>query len=250
LLASIQNQTGMKRIWIYREMRKNNKRQFMNVQHFDQVIIPTEAGSSMTGNHSAIISYCKPIIYLDKSELIPKEEIRRLWRITDHSKLVYVQLGSGQLNDVQSLLSMLRNILKEREDLFMVVGEHVLGEGIKVTDDRMMVLRDYPNSKYFHAFDLAISAAGYNTYHELMYFQVPTIFIPNEKSTTDDQLSRANNAQKHGAALVLQDPTEEELRAAMDVTLDKTVNEQMRLSAQTLVCDTGALQAAKWILGD
>lgn len=250
LQDSIQNQTGMKRIWIYRELRKNNKTQFMNTQHFDQVIIPTEAGNSFQVNHPANVCYCAPIIYLDKSELLPKEDIRKQWRIPDHCKLVYVQLGSGQLNDVQSPLSMLQSILRQRQDLFMVVGEHILGEGITVKDDRMMVLRDYPNSKYFQAFDLAISASGYNTYHELMYFQVPTIFIPNEKSTTDDQLSRANNAQKYGAALVLQNPTEDKLRAAMDDALDEGANGQLRLSAQKLVRNTGALQAAKLILGD
>lgn len=249
MLSSIQKQSNMKRVWVYRELRKNKNQQFMYARYFDRIIIPNEAGGSLKGEPPKHICYCEPIIYLDKSELLPKESIRKQWRIPDHCKLVYVQLGSGQVHDIQTPLSMLQNILRQRQDLFMVVGEHILGKGIEVSDDRMMVLREYPNSMFFQAFDLSISAAGYNTYHELMYFQVPTIFIPNVKSTTDDQLLRANYAQKHGAALVLQDPTEETLRAAIDHLLDKTINEQMRLSAQTLVQSTGALQAAKLIVG-
>lgn len=131
----------------------------------------------------------------------------------------------------------------------MVVGEHLLGKELKVSDDRMMVLREYPNSIYFHSLDFAISAAGYNTYHELMHFQVPTIFIPNEKSAADDQVTRAYNAQNHGAALVLQKPTEEKLMASIDFVLDKTTNEQMRQSAQALVPSNGAMEAAQLILG-
>lgn len=248
LLSSIQKLSGMKRIWVYRELRKNHKEQFMNSELFDKIIIPTEAGSSLKAEPLEKVCYCEPIIYLDKSELLTRETIRKQWRIPDQCKLVYVQLGSGQLNDIQSPLFVLRSIVSQRQDLFIVVGEHILGKEIDVSDDRMMVLRDYPNSIYFQAFDLSISAAGYNTYHELMHFQVPTIFIPNEKSSTDDQLARANNAKKHGAALVLQEPTEETLSAAIDHVLDKTINEQMRLSAQTLVKSTGALQAAQLIL--
>ena len=51
----------------------------------------------------------------------------------------------------------------------------------------MHVVRDFPLSRRFRAFDLAVSAAGYNSFHELLRFGVPTLFIPNQDTALDDQ---------------------------------------------------------------
>ena len=50
------------------------------------------------------------------------------------------------------------------------------------------------------AADLVISAAGYNTFHELLYNRIPTIFIPQVASYLDDQERRARAASDRGAA--------------------------------------------------
>jgi UDP-N-acetylglucosamine:LPS N-acetylglucosamine transferase len=55
------------------------------------------------------------------------------------------------------------------------------------------------------AADLTVSAAGYNSFHELMYAGIPTIFIPQAAPYLDDQERRAQAAADRGlAALVLE----------------------------------------------
>ena len=51
---------------------------------------------------------------------------------------------------------------------------------------------------FFNAFDASIQAGGYNSYHEVRKFGIPTIFYPNMKTGMDDQLARCKQAEKEG----------------------------------------------------
>ncbi len=64
-------------------------------------------------------------------------------------------------------------------------------------------MRNFPNSHYLRAFDFVVSAAGYNTFHELIGYGLPTIFVPNEKVETDDQLGRSQFAEEQGLGLCM-----------------------------------------------
>jgi hypothetical protein len=64
-------------------------------------------------------------------------------------------------------------------------------------------LRGYPISRYFAAFDFSVSAAGYNTFHEVIAHGLPTIFVPNRHPSMDGQGARAEFAQDHGAGFDL-----------------------------------------------
>src|SRR5690606_637464 len=132
----------------------------------NKVIIPGEAGINSLGIKDDKKYYCEPIIYLDKSELLTRDQIRNQWNIPPKSKLIYVQLGAGNINDINSTIQMILSELKKREDVYVVIGESIIGKRLDVNENRVMILRDYPNSMYFNAFDLAITAAGYNTFHE------------------------------------------------------------------------------------
>lgn len=48
--------------------------------------------------------------------------------------------------------------------------------------------------------DLVISATGYNSFHELLYHAVPTIFVPQMATFMDDQERRARAASDRGLA--------------------------------------------------
>jgi UDP:flavonoid glycosyltransferase YjiC (YdhE family) len=53
------------------------------------------------------------------------------------------------------------------------------------------------------AADLTVSAAGYNSFHELLYAQVPTLFIPQSAPYLDDQEKRAAAAAERGLAIAI-----------------------------------------------
>jgi UDP:flavonoid glycosyltransferase YjiC (YdhE family) len=66
------------------------------------------------------------------------------------------------------------------------------------------VIREFPLSRRFRAFDLSVSACGYNSFHELLRFGIPTLFIPNQNTALDDQQGRVRWAADSGLARVIE----------------------------------------------
>jgi UDP:flavonoid glycosyltransferase YjiC (YdhE family) len=109
-------------------------------------------------------------------------------------------------------------------------------------------LSTYPLGRYLRAFDFAISAAGYNSYHELIGFGVPTIFVPSEK-LLDDQHGRARYAKDVGVALSLDTFTELGLDECLEVMLDHDRRRSMTDRCRELFPGNGAAEAAGAISG-
>ena len=89
-------------------------------------------------------------------------------------KVVYVQLGAGRINEIGSEVRLTIDALLAHENV-SVVGESMLRWASSVNLDRVVLL-ELPNSVYFNAFDASVQAGGYNSYHEMKKFGVPTGF--------------------------------------------------------------------------
>jgi UDP:flavonoid glycosyltransferase YjiC (YdhE family) len=86
----------------------------------------------------------------------------------------------------------------------IVIGESLLGQRITYSNERVRILRDYPNGIYFKGFDYSIQAGGYNSFHEMRSSRIPTIFYPNMNTGMDDQLARCKVAEKEGWGIVVE----------------------------------------------
>ncbi len=250
LVASMRKKDGLRKIWVKRGQHKEGKAELVESKEseFDEVYVPGEAGGQNNMRKEGIKTYCEPVLYLDREELKDRESVRRQWNIPEGMKMVYVQLGAGKINDIHSTISILLNELLKREDVFVVIGESIIGNRMDLKMDRVLTLRDYPNSIYFNAFDLIVTATGYNTFHEVMYFGVPSILIPNENTKTDDQVARGMIAGNAGAAIVLRDPGAADFEKAIEEALDEENNRNMRKNALSLVNENGAQQMAEMII--
>ncbi|MDO6657213.1 glycosyltransferase [Anaerobacillus sp. 1_MG-2023] len=250
LVASMRKKDGLRKIWVKRGQHKEGKAELVESKEaeFDEVYVPGEAGGENSMRKEGMKTYCEPVLYLDREELKDRENVRRQWNIPEGMKMVYVQLGAGKINDIHSTISILLNELLKRDDVFVVIGESIIGNRMDLKMDRVLTLRDYPNSIYFNAFDLIVTATGYNTFHEVMYFGVPSILIPNENTKTDDQVARAMIAGDAGAAIVLRDPGATDFEKAIREALDEENNRNMRKSALSLVKENGAQQMAEMIV--
>ena len=111
---------------------------------------------------------------------------------------MYVQLGAGRINDIGSEIRITVEALLKHNDVTVVIGESMLGERIDISLDRVVLLRDYPNSMYFNAFDATVQAGGYNSFHETRRFGLPALFYPNMNTGMDDQLARCKVAEQEG----------------------------------------------------
>jgi predicted glycosyltransferase len=68
---------------------------------------------------------------------------------------------------------------------------------------------------YFNAFDASVQAGGYNSYHEVRKFGLPTVFYPNMSTGMDDQLARCQQAETEGWGYVVKERTKSNITKAM-----------------------------------
>jgi Glycosyltransferase family 28 C-terminal domain len=101
-------------------------------------------------------------------------------------------------------------------------------------------------SRYYAAFDGAVSAAGYNAFHELIRFGVPSVFVPIERET-DDQEARARHADETGVGLGATGPGDPRLEGMLEALLDRRRREAMRERLDALRPENGAGEAARWL---
>lgn len=101
-----------------------------------------------------------------------------------------------------------------------------------------ITIEQMPLAPYYNAFDIIMSAAGYNSYHELLSTNRPLIFIPQEGKTRDQQLARSQYAEKNGWAALCRRHELERLPQILD---NLTPQPRPNIAFHT---DTGALLGA------
>ena len=114
-----------------------------------------------------------------------------------------MQLGSRNNFDYAAIDQAVLDELGGRPDVELVHVDWLIGEAEPELPPRVRRLRTFPVPRYLRAFDLAVSAVGYNSFHELLAFGVPPIFVPNENPIMDAQELRAAWAERHGLALAV-----------------------------------------------
>lgn len=248
LSSVLDSKEGVLKIWIKRGSAKkseNDKRKAYE-SIFDKIIIPSELSEQKEDdeNHKKV----SPIVYLDKEELLEKDDVKKFFGVSKETRLVYVQLGAGKINDTADVLENTFKILSEYDDIVTVYGNSPLAAPIDIADEKIRVLKDYPNARFFKGFDFAISACGYNSFHELMGACVPTIFIPNMNTKTDDQYLRAKISEKYNCGRVLKETDYDSLKKCIDIFAKKdSYREFIEKIIQTPSC-TGSSEAADYIL--
>lgn len=249
ITAAMAGQRQIPRIWIRRGSEKSaeiTEKRDNAEKDFDYVIIPGEAGAPIKENDGRHF-YVNPIIYIDKEELWTRDAVRRYLKIPAGKKAVYVQMGAGNINDIHSDIYKIITALRKYPDIMIVLGESIIGDELKIIEDDIIVIKDYPNSKYFRGFDFAISACGYNSFHELLFLEVPTIFIPNMNTQADDQYARAMIAQDLGVGIVVTDIGDEQFESAITRLYTNRNQQEKQQKRDSLCTVSGAMEAAKLI---
>lgn len=207
MLNAIRRKPSMKKAWMRRGMfKKGSKIPVDSIQFFDTVIHPGDAITleEQAEEHSVQVKHIPPIILVKKDEMLSKEEARSRLGVPQSAEVWYVQLGAGQINDIESEIRLtIDALLKHNSELFIIIGESLLGKRISFSNERVRILRDYPNAIYFNGFDYSIQAGGYNSFHEMRTSRIPTIFYPNMNTGMDDQLARCKVAEEEGWGIVV-----------------------------------------------
>jgi hypothetical protein len=215
---------------------------------FDAVIEPAELAGQLdvgpTSEARARTRAVGTIRLLDDDELFGRAEARSELGLRNDRTTVLVQLGSGNNFAIEPIRRYLLSLLEDRPGVEVVVVESPISE----TPTTTMSRRLYPIARYLNAFDFAVSAAGYNTFHELMLGACPAIFVPNEHPMMDDQLLRARYAEHRGWAVTVRVGDPYRMRGALDLMLDPAEREAMRSRMATIAIDRDGARAAARIL--
>ena len=253
MLNSIKNQEGLKKIWLRKGTLKKSfsKDPKESINRFDYIIRPkdsVEYDDELDSDYIPDVVKCNPIIMLDKNELLSKKDACARLGIPEKSKIVYVQLGAGNINNINSEISITIDILNKIEDLYIVIGESMIGKRMKIHGEKIRIIRDYPNSRFFNAFDFAIMAAGYNSFHEAIHFSLPSIFFPNLNTGQDNQLARAKVAEDIGAMIVVKDRKRQNIEDAILKINNEKYRIKMKENIKKLHAENGAEQIAKYLI--
>ena len=190
-----------------------------SIQFFDTIVHPGDAIPAKEEGieHFVEVKHVPPILLVKQNEMLSKEEARHRLGVPQDSTVWYVQLGAGQINDINSEINhTIESLLESDSKSYIIVGESLLGERVSFPNQRVRILRDYPNAIYLNGIDYSIQAGGYNSFHEMRSSTILTIFYPNMNTGMDDQLARCKVAEQEGWGLVVEERTKENIRSSIE----------------------------------
>lgn len=194
-------------VWMRRAMWKREVVQNVSrrAREFNLIIEPGEyatdydQGITRTLEDSVRVD---PIVLLDEAEVLSRDAAREELGYDHDGKYILVTLSSGSTNDTGSVAGeIIRWFASNKPDWHVVVTRHPLAAGSTYSDVER--LQTYPLARVLRAFDGAVSACGYNSFHELLALGIPTAWVPNDSTHTDDQLGRAKWSDDSGTGVFI-----------------------------------------------
>lgn len=244
-----------RRAFIYRALKSDHARHpaFQEaLTHYDAILIPDyaeNADSPVPEMARGKAHHVGPIISRERDEILVRDEARRLLGIAENHLAVYISAGGGGDAGAENHIHTTYEALRDRDGLHLIIGAGPLYRGRCIYGERVTWLAQGVSVELMSAFDAAVSAAGYNSFNELMHMGVPTIFLPQAK-WADDQQSRAGRAAHAGAAVVLDAHTDARtLSQVVERWRDPHTRASVSTAALNLVPHNHARDAAQVLLG-
>lgn len=241
-------------VWIRRGMwreEQNNDVSIYRQRYFDLVIEPTDIAESRdrgaTAFNRARALHVPPIRLLEEHEILSRTKACERIGIDPNKPAVLIQLGSGSNRDIVSIIDSVFDRLTKHPNIQPVLAEWMIAPKSLDLWPGVKRLRGFPLSRYFNAFNFTISAAGYNSFNEIISFALPAIFMANSHATMDDQDGRAAFAQDNEAAFHIPELEAHRVGPLIDRILDPELQSLMRHNCSRLALDNGAATAAEAI---
>jgi UDP-N-acetylglucosamine:LPS N-acetylglucosamine transferase len=190
-----------------------------------------------------------PVSLYSKVRTHSRDDARKILGLDSNRPAVLVQLGTGDTDMNEKMHAALSGLLawpglqvvltKNPED---AQGRTLVPAGLETK-----IQRYFPLADVLAAFDGAIAAAGYNSVHELLPAQIPTVLISNIRGT-DDQDARAKWCHDHGYALRADHANLSDITATVKKLSDDSVRNTLRSKCAELSDTNGGKQIAEILL--
>ncbi|MCD9189190.1 MAG: hypothetical protein LUM44_22430 [Pyrinomonadaceae bacterium] len=182
---------------------------YKNLARYESIIVPESEASFDAKIPSEIASkteYFGAVLCREKGELLDRKTVRRRLNVKENEFLIYLSMGGGGDLQAETDISRFYKLVSRISNVRIVIGAGALYGGSRIYAPNVVWLSDENAFEMMPGFDAAISAAGYNSFHELLFTGVPTVFFPQRK-WADDQLRRARRAAQKGAAFLFEEPS-------------------------------------------
>ena len=134
-----------------------------------------------------------PILQAAPRDRLSRDTARRLLALPEEPEIALLQLGAGTNFDMSAVRAQVLEVLLSDPERHVVELVYPLARTEpEQVGPRHHLRKIFPAFLYQRAFDFAISAAGYNTFHEAVAGVLPTLFIPNNAGEMDLQEARAD----------------------------------------------------------
>ena len=190
-----------------------------------------------------------PVSLYDPKRTLTKELARKTLGLNQEKTTVLVQLGVGE-RDLDDRVSAVLKGLSKWPDIEIVMvkeprshrGESLLPRGVEVK-----VIRHFPLADVIHAFDAIVCAAGYNSVHEVIPAQIPTLLIANNRGT-DDQVARAKWCEDYKLTLFANNESLSEIEAKATQLLDVQTRAKLTQMCQRIKNFNGDKEIASMVM--
>jgi UDP-N-acetylglucosamine--N-acetylmuramyl-(pentapeptide) pyrophosphoryl-undecaprenol N-acetylglucosamine transferase len=236
-------------VWSRRAMwRPGAGREFLATEDaFDLVLEPGELAASddrgLTAERRDRALVVPPIVLLDEPELLLRDEAERELGLEPGRVNALVQVGAGS-DAVDRTVARCLERLAAEPGVQAAALESSISRELTLPEGVVRIRDAYPMARYARAFDMTVTAAGYNNFHELLHLGVPTLFVPMPREL-DDQGARARWAQREDAALAVDGPDAPDLEERLGELLDAGNRGRIAARARELAAANGAEQAAR-----
>ncbi len=197
-------------IWIRRGLWQASQSNAVTLDRekaFEKVIVPNEAFDELNSEHGYghKIYHIGPVVQESATDADDGLKLRdRLKAHLGHpfDQLAVTMLGSGVAADRSAQMQTLTNIYERRKNclhLILIWPGAIVPTGVFGWKNTRVV-QTMNALELCKAADLVVTAVGYNSFHEILYHQIPAILVPQMAAFMDDQDRRARAASERGLA--------------------------------------------------
>jgi UDP:flavonoid glycosyltransferase YjiC (YdhE family) len=213
-------------VWSNLTMYKKDMHEVpVSEENFDLVIRLGELGAqfsvdreSMPGRSVTI----PPFTMLQDEDLLGRDAARDELGLKRDGRYALFSLGPGNLKDISGIGRGLVNEFQQRGYTVAWTRPPISAKDVPLPNGVIPITR-FPLVRVMRAFDVLVSAAGYNTCCEVLQSRVPTLFVPNTQ-VGDDQTARAHLVTQAVPAVVSSCETAEQQADAVERLLATRAN--------------------------
>lgn len=223
--------------WLRRGMwlRGPTDLQLTKASSFDFVVEPGDLAAEADRGPTSTLDVMRvpPVSLIDMIPSLDRDVAADELGLDASKRTLLFAMGSGQPGDAADVRNAALTRALEEHDWQVGLIRSPLATGIPDQVPGTILLEGvYPLTRYLAAFDAAVSAAGYNSVHELIPAGIPTLLVPKSASQTDNQVARAAWLAANGMALMAPDDDSGSVRSQLGHLLGAG-GEKVRASLRT-----------------